>query len=316
MTAPENPPLADFNLPLVEHYPPHGFPPYLGLGLLDVDALRLEPGESTAEYLAGDDLVYRVRGTFSPAENPSVATACGAVNASWEIEEFFGGQPWRKTAGYKTLSQVFFHHLVGQLPTENPRVAAVLRRLTTEYLVAVRCKGNCTYAMFPAGYVYSIRVPLTDETLEPFKQFLAEEPDELPVPWPTPSEPLSVVILKADRYFRAEFERGIVCDVSVTLFRLKQTLDRLEAAKAVAKPVHLRPEVIYGHEGHRRYSQVHVGQLKDNVVTYQVVPIDEHTPPPGALEEAFAYDSVEVFSLVNDAYKAEPPDMWSDEDTL
>lgn len=52
------------------------------------------------------------------------------------------------------------------------------------------------------------------------------------------------------------------------------------------------------------------------MVTYQVVPIDEHTPPPDVLEEAFAYDSVEVFSLVNDAYKAEPPDMWSDEDTL
>jgi hypothetical protein len=245
-----------------------------------------------------------------------VSTACVAVNASWEIEEFVGGQPWRKTVGYKTLPQVFYHHLVEQLPTENPRVSALLRRLTMDYLVAVRCKYNCTYAMFPAGYVYAIRVPLTDDTFEAFRQFVAQEPDTLPVPWPTPGEPLSVVILKSDRSFRAEFERGVVCDVTVTLFRLTQTLDRLHAAKAIAKPVHLRPEVIYGHEGHRRFTQVHLGELKDNVVTYQVVPIDDQTPSPGVLEEAFAYDSVEVFSLVNDAYKAEPPDMWSDEDTL
>lgn len=41
---PENPPsAADFNLPLVEHCPPHGFPPYLGLGLLDTTTLRLDP---------------------------------------------------------------------------------------------------------------------------------------------------------------------------------------------------------------------------------------------------------------------------------
>ena len=304
----ENPPVANFHLPLIEDYPPHGFPTYLGLGMLDVASLRLTPGESIAEYRDGGDLVYRVRGTFDPAANVGVSTACGAANASWEIEEFFGGKSWRKTTGYQTLSQVFFHHFAEQLPTENPRVAALLRRLTTEYLVAVRCKNNCTYAMFPAGYVYAIRVPLTDDTFEPFKQFLAEEPDELPVPWPKPSEPVSVAILKANRSLRTEFERGIVCDVSVTLFRLAQTLDRLQAAKAVAKPVHLRPEVIYGHEQHRRFSQVQVGRLQDNVVTYQVIPIDDQTPSPAVLEDAFVCDSVETFFLVNEAYKAEPPE--------
>jgi hypothetical protein len=308
MTAPENPPVADFNLPLVEHYPPHGFPPYLGLGLLDAATLHLEPGESIAEYRSGDDLVYRVRGTFDPAGNPGVSTACGAANASWEIEELFNGEPWRKTAGYKTLSQVFFHHLAEQLPTENPRTAALLRRLTEEYLVAVRCKNNCTYAMFPAGYVYAIRVPLTDDTLEPFKKFLAEEPDSLNVPWPKPSQPVSVAILKANRSFRTEFERGIVCDVSVALFRLSQTLDRLQAAKAVAGSVQLRPEVIYAHEHHRKFSQVHPGRLQDGVVTYQVVPTDEHTSSPGELEDAFAVDSLEMFSLVLEAYRSEPPE--------
>lgn len=306
---PENPPSeADFNLPLVEHYPPHGFPPYLGLGLLDTTALHLEPGESIAEYRAGDDLVYRVRGTFNPDENPGISTACGAINASWEIEEFVGGKPWRKTAGYKTLSQVFFHHLVKQLPTENPRIAALLRRLTEEYLVAVRCKNNCTYAMFPAGYLYAIRVPLTDDTLEPFKKFLAEEPDALPIPWPKPSQPVDVAILKANRSFRTEFERGIVCDVTVALFRLEQTLDRLQAAKAVAGPVQLRPEVIYAHEHHRKFSQVHPGRLQDGVVTYQVIPIDEHTPSAEALEDAFAVDSLETFSLVLEAYRSDPPE--------
>jgi len=300
MTTPEGPP-SDFNLPLCEHYPPHGFPPYLGLGLLDRVTLRLEPGDSVAEYRAGDDLVYRVRGTFDPVANAGIATACGATDVSWEIEEFFAGKPWRKTAGYKTLSQVFFHHFAEQLPTENPRLGSLLRRLTEEYLVAVRCKNNCTYAMFPAGYVYAIRVPLTDETLEPFKRFLAEKPDDLPVPWPRAAQPQSVAIIKADRSFRTEFERGIVCDVSMAAVRLVQTLDRLQAAKAVAAPVHLRPEVIYAHERTRKFSQVHPGRLRDGVVTYQVVPIDDDAPPADELASAFITDSLETYSLVAEA---------------
>lgn len=81
MTAPEGPP-SGFDLPLCEHYPPHGFSPYLGLGLLGGGTLGLEPGESIAEYRSGDDLVSRVRGVFDAAANPGVATACGAKDAS------------------------------------------------------------------------------------------------------------------------------------------------------------------------------------------------------------------------------------------
>lgn len=300
MTASEGPP-ADLPLPLCEHYSPHGFPPYLGLGLLDTASLRLDPGESVAEYKAGEDLVYRVRGTFDPATNSRITSACGAAAASWEIEESFAGKPWRKTGVYQTLSQVFFHHLAEQSPTENPRVGALLRQLTEEYLVAVRCKNNCTYAMFPAGYLYAIRVPLTEDTLEAFKGFLAEDPDDLPVPWPRASRPLSVAIIKADRKFRVEFERGVVCDVTVPLIRLAPTLDRLTAARATAGEVHLQPEVIYAHETHRKFSQVHPGRLRDGVVTYEVVPIDDDTPSPRELESGFITDSLEIYSLVAEA---------------
>jgi len=286
---------------LVEHYAPHGFPPYLGLGLLDPSSLRLHPGESVAEYKAGAELVYRVRGTYDAATNPGVSTACAAANASWEIEEYFAGRPWRKTGRHKTLSQVFFHHLAEQLPIENPRVGALLRRLTEEYGVAVRCRNSCTYVMFPAGYLYAIRVPLTDDTLEGFKAFVAADPDALPVPWPKASNPMSVAIIKTDRAFRTEFQRGVACDVTVASIRLTQTLERLRESNAVAGEVHLRPEVIYAHELHRRFSQVHPGRLRDGVVTYQVVPIDDDTPPPGELATAFIGDSLEVYSLVAEA---------------
>lgn len=303
----ENPPTAEFNLPLVEHYPPHGFPPYLGLGLLDRATLRLDRGESVAEYRDGEDLVYRVKGVFDPAINPGTTTACGAAVASWEIEEFFNGQPWRKTGGYQTLSQVFFHHFAGRLPTENPRIGAIFRRLTEEYLVAVGCKHQCSYLMFPAGYLYAIRLPLTDETLEPFKQFAAEPPRDIDAPPPTIGEPLSVAILKADSSFQTRIERGIVSDISVAAVRLLETLDRLAAAKAIAGSVHLRPEVIYSHETHRRFSRVHPGRLSENVVTYQVIPVDDETPPPAALVETFANESLEIFYLVHEALRATPP---------
>ncbi len=298
---PENPPAADLNLPLVEHYPPHGFPPYLGLGLLDVASLQLLHGESVAEYRAGEELVYRVRGIFDPATNPGVSTACGADVATWEIEEFFDGRPWRKTPNQQTLSQVFFHHLAGQLPTENPRVAALLQRLTEEYQVAVGCRHQCSYLMFPTGYLYAIRLPLTDDTLEPFKKFASEPSDVSPVPWPSVGKPLSVAILKSDMSFHARIERGVVSDVSVTIIRLTDTLDRLFAAKAVANRVHMRPEVIYAHESHRRFSQVHPGRLRDDVVTYQVIPVDNETPPPMELVRAFAVSSSETCDLIREA---------------
>lgn len=298
---PENPP-SDFDLPLCDVYPPHGFPPYLGLGLLDQGTLRLEPGESVAEYRQGDDIVYRVRGTFEPAANDGISSACGAAIASWEIEEFFADCRWRATTGHRTLSQVFFHHLAEQLPTENPRVSALLRRLTKDGRVAVRCQGLCMYAMFPAGYVYAIRVPLADATFGQFKEFLDEPADGLPVPWPAPERPASVVILKANRLLRTEFERGLVCDVTVPLFRLEATLVRLAAANAIASPVHLRPEVIYAHERSRKHVRVHPGRLEDDVVTYQVVPIDDHTPPPQALETTFVADSADIFALVGAAH--------------
>ena len=92
------------------------------------------------------------------------------------------------------------------------------------------------------------------------------------------------------------------------LCRLTQTLERLDAAKAADTTVHRRPEVIYAHEGHRKFSQVHPGRIRDGVVTYQVVPIDDSAPSRDELEIAFAVDSVETFALVNEAYSTEPPE--------
>jgi hypothetical protein len=148
---PESPPAADWGASLLQHYPPHGFPPYLGLGLLDAATLRLEPGRSVAEYRAGSDLVYRVAGSFDPTEG---VTACAAASSLWTIEEFSDGRPWRATDGYESLPQAFYHHIAGQLPTENPRLAALIERLVCDLHVAVRIRAQTSHVMFPAGYVY------------------------------------------------------------------------------------------------------------------------------------------------------------------
>jgi hypothetical protein len=305
---PENPPPADFHLPLTQHYPPHGFPPYLGLGLLDRQSLRLDPGESRAEYRHGSDLVYRLRARFDAADNPAAVSACDVRDACWEIEEFFDGQPWRKTANYRSLPQVFYHHLAGQLPTENPRVAALLHRLTQKHLVAVRCRHQCSFIMFPAGYLYSIRVPLTDATFDNFRAFAEASPDDLDVPWPQLHEPQPAVILKSTTSFDTEVERGVVSDVDVSLYRLIETIERLDATGADAGPVHLRPEVIYAHERSWKHSAVHPGKLYRNIVTYKVVPIDEDTPSFEGLEPSFANDSLEIYLLVHEGLHSEPPE--------
>jgi hypothetical protein len=302
---PESPPAADWGPELIKHYPPHGFPPYLGLGLLDTATLRLEPGRSVAEYRAGSDLVYRVTGTFDPAEGN---VACAARASEWSIEEFFDGRSWRTTAGYESLPQAFYHHIGGQLPTENPRLRALIDRLVQDFHVAVRIRAQTSYVMFPAGYVYAIRVPLTPETVENFKAFAATQPELVEVPPPTCERPQSVAILTLSTTYGVHVERGSVVDVTVPLYRVEETIRRLQDAGADAGPIHLRPEVIYAHEGARKHSQIHPGKIARNIVTYTVLPIDDDAPPLDQLREAFGNDSFDIFALVREALYSEPPE--------
>jgi hypothetical protein len=162
--------------------------------------------------------------------------------------------------------------------------------------------------MFPAGYLYAIRLPLTDETFEPFKKWALERRGGSPVPGPTIGNPVSVAILKADAAFQARIERGVVSDVSVPAIRLTAALDELFGAGVVADQVHLRPEIIYANEGHRRFSKVQPGRLRDDVVTYQVIPVDGETPPAAELMAAFAIESAEIFYLVDEALRSGSPE--------
>ena len=46
---------------------------------------------------------------------------------------------------------------------------------------------------------------------------------------------------------------------------------------------------------------MHPGRLRDGVVTYQVVTIDDDAPPADELASAFITDSLETYSLVAEA---------------
>ena len=46
---------------------------------------------------------------------------------------------------------------------------------------------------------------------------------------------------------------------------------------------------------------MHSGRLRDGVVAYQVVPIDDDAPPADELASAFITDSLETYSLVAEA---------------
>jgi hypothetical protein len=302
---PESPPAADWGPSLIEHYPPHGFPPYLGLGLLDETTLHLEPGRSVAEYRAGSDLVYRVTGTFDPAEGD---VACAAKASKWSIEEFFDGRSWRTTDGYESLPQAFYHHIGGQLPTENPRLRALIDRLVSDFHVAVRIRAQTSYVMFPAGYVYAVRVPLTPETVENFKAFAAAEPEPVDVPPPKCNRSQSVAILTLSTTYSVYVEQGTVVDVTVPLYRLEETIRRLRDTGADPGPIHLRPEVIYAHERARKHCQIHPGKIARDIVTYTVLPIDDDAPPLEDLKEAFSDDSFEIFALVREALYSDPPE--------
>ncbi|MFN9368448.1 MAG: hypothetical protein ACK6CT_06720 [Planctomycetia bacterium] len=284
-----NPPDAQFPPSLVDRYPPHGFPPYLGLGMLDESSIQLEPGLSVADYRDGDDLVYRVE----------------ATDTSWAITEFFDGGPWRRTSDKKTFTEAFFHHLAGQIPTENPRLRALFTLLTIDYRVAVRVRHRTTYVSFPSGYLYAIRLPLTQDNFDAFKAFAATIDQETHPDAPRHIDgPFSVAILKAAAEEQFSAERASAVDVTVTPHRLIETLNRINDFKADAGPIHLRPEIIYAHERHRKYSQVFPGKIARNILAYTVLPIDDDTPPLDDLIDGFIDDSLELYLIVTDALAA------------
>jgi len=103
-------------------------------------------------------------------------------------------------------------------------------------------------------------------------------------------------------------ERGAVVDVTVPLYRLVETIERLRDTGADAGPIHLRPEVIYGHERARKYCQIHPGKIARDIVTYTVLPIDDDAPPVDQLRDAFSNDSFEIFALVREALYSDPPE--------
>jgi hypothetical protein len=283
------PPEDQFRKPLTEHYPPHGFPPYLGLGLLDQKSLQIKPGRSVAEYRDGSDLVYRVVG----------------ADAAWEITEAIDGRPWRRTFGHKSFTEAFFHHLAEQLPTENPRLRALLTRLTVDYRVAVRVRHQTGYIMFPSGYLYAIRLPLVDANFEGFKAFAAAvEQERRPDAPLSIGKPFSIAILKAAAGQKCSAERAAAVDITVPSHRLIETLDRINDCKADAGPIHLRPEIIYAHERQRKYAQVHPGKIDRDIIAYTVLPIDDDTPPLDELIDRFVDDSLELYLIVTDALEA------------
>ena len=277
---------------LREHYPPHGFPPYLGLGLLDEKSIRAEPGRSFAEYRDGDDLVYRVVETGD----------------AWEIAEAIDGRPWRRTIGRKSFTEAFYHHLAGQIPTENPRLHRLHTRLTIDYRVAVRVRHQTSFITFPSGYLYAIRLPLTDANTDGFEAFAAAVEQEKKTAAPLHIHgPFPIAILKAAAGERFSAERATAVDITVPSHRLIETLDRIDEFEADAGPIHLRPEIIYAHERHRKYTHVHPGKIARNILAYTVIPIDADMPPVDDLLEKFIEDSLELYLIVTDALAAAPP---------
>jgi hypothetical protein len=175
-------------------------------------------------------------------------------------------------------------------------------------------KPGRSIAEYRAGYVCAVRVPLTPDAVENFKAFAAAEPGPVSVPLPSCAKPRSVAILTLSTTYRVSVERGTVVDVTVPLYRLEETIERLRDTGADAGPIHLRPEVIYAHERARKHCQIHPGKIARDIVTSTVLPIDDDAPPLEDLKDTFSDDSFEIFALVREALSSDPPedDPFSD----
>jgi hypothetical protein len=234
-----------------------GLPSYLGLGTLDQRSVVTADGRTNANYLLGGEVLYRV--------------SIGKEECS--LEELLDGALYG-TSTSSTLKQAFLGHFAVYLPYESERFRRLYHRVRDNrniYLEFPGRHGIPQAALFPAGYVFTLRQPVVEQKLAEWNALKAT------IETQGDSAPLRVekerkgAILRLTNARKVEAEQILVVDFSTILVNLVAATDCLWQSGLIAPGKEYRLEVREFSEFEQIKSALYLGDRERGVITYALV---------------------------------------------
>ncbi len=129
-------------------------PEYLGLGLLDPHSVKIAPHRMTANYTIEGDLLYHVT----------------LKDKHFQIDEFLDRELLDTTTQATSLQDTFFRHLLKHHPYTSRRYEQLYHRLQDGRNVMVEFAAEPRFFYFPAGYLFTLRLPIVGSNQAVFDQ--------------------------------------------------------------------------------------------------------------------------------------------------
>lgn len=145
------------NIPVVED-----LPAYLGFGKLDADSVMDYWTGCAADYVEGNDLAYHVE----------------LRQDKCELTEYVDGTLYSETIG-KDLQHAWQLHCMGTRLSEHPRFQRLSQRITGPqrniYLRYPNAERQFHAAYFPAGFLFSLQLPLSKTNYDVWRPIAREQ---------------------------------------------------------------------------------------------------------------------------------------------
>ena len=245
-------------------------PPYLGLGILDPSSIYETDGVLKAKYKSGAETVYDV--------------SVSAVRS--EIVEYFDGRELSRST-HRTLGQAFLIHMMGLPMNNHSRLQELFTEITTGRNINVSCSPKRNFVMYPAGFGFGLRLPVTSSnraTWEAFSGWLEDCGDTAPL---RPEMTQEGHILKLPAEGNVLVESVTIADCSTLLINLKHAVDLIIESGIVLSGKEHRLTVAPIQELVPGRLIVHPGDESRGFMTFSVLPLTRAELDEHGLEDLF-----------------------------
>jgi hypothetical protein len=257
----------------------NALPSYLGLATLDPSSKHVANGTVKAKYKSGTETVYDV-----------------AVSAQRsEIVEYFEGKELSRSIGQE-LSQAFFYHMMGLPMDDHPRLQELFTSITTGRNIYVSFSPRHNFVMYPAGFGFGLRLPVTSSnraTWEAFSGWLEDCGDAAPLKPETTQEGH---ILKLSAEGDVLVESVTISDYSTLLINLRDAVDLIMESGLVLSEKEHRLTVLPIQELAASQLSVHPGDEDRGFVTFSVLPLTREKLAEHGLVKLFREVSLQLLS--------------------
>ena len=256
-----------------------GLPPYLGFGTLDPSSIYETNGTVKAKYKSGAETVYDV--------------SVSAVRS--EIVEYFEGKELSRSIGQE-LSQAFFYHMMGLPMNDHPRLQELFTEITRERNINVICSPKRNFVMYPAGFGFGLRLPVTSSnraTWEAFSGWLGDCGDTAPL---KPEVTQEGHILKLSAEGNVLVESVTIADCSTLLISLKRAVDLIVESGLILTVKEHRLTVLPIQELAAGRLTVYPGDEDRGFLTFSVLPLSQAKLAEHGLIELFGEISLKLLA--------------------